>query len=181
IPVVVDNSAPSLYILSPTEGQVFERGKDEWINIQVEAEDNVSMQRVEFYMDGRLLGYSTVAPYTMMWMLKSSVAPEYDMNLPEPVEQETPEGIVRMEVTMEGDQRVFTRTVQKDGAVTTTRVVESPGGGISWTVTGPDGAILASSAAAGKHTIHVVAIDAAGNRVTSEPVQVEITYAKQDK
>ncbi|MHB0856504.1 MAG: transglycosylase domain-containing protein [Anaerolineae bacterium] len=67
VPVLVDNTPPTVTIISPLPDQRYQRDKDEWVNIQVDAQDNVSMQRVEFYVDDHLLGFSTVAPYTMRW------------------------------------------------------------------------------------------------------------------
>ena len=72
VPVLVDNISPTITILSPEPEQVFVLDKDEWVNMQIDAQDNMSMERVEFYLDDRLLGYSTVAPYTMRWTLAMS-------------------------------------------------------------------------------------------------------------
>ncbi len=72
VPVLVDNTPPTVNIISPVSGQVFVMGQDEWINIQVDAQDNASMDRVAFHLDGETLGHSTVAPYTMRWMLSPS-------------------------------------------------------------------------------------------------------------
>lgn len=74
VSVLVDNTPPTVNILSPVSGQVFVFGRDEWINIQVEAYDNASMDRVAFYLDDNILGHSTVTPYTMRWMLAPSDA-----------------------------------------------------------------------------------------------------------
>jgi penicillin-binding protein 1C len=63
VPVVVDNEAPRVQIVAPVQGQRVTT-QDEWISIQVNAEDNTSMSRVEFFLDDQSLGYSTVAPYT---------------------------------------------------------------------------------------------------------------------
>ncbi len=67
VQVIVDNISPTLSIMAPSPDQEFEFPKDEWINIQVDAQDNVSMGKVEFYLDEQLLGFSTVAPYTLRW------------------------------------------------------------------------------------------------------------------
>ena len=85
----MDNTPPELYVVSPFEDQeVFM--KEEWVNLQVDAQDNIAMDRVEFYMipgerpadqpaetitpegqpEGELLGYTTIAPYTARMMLK---------------------------------------------------------------------------------------------------------------
>lgn len=72
VSVLVDNTPPTVNIISPVSGRAFVVGKDEWINIQVDAQDNASMDRVSFHLDDETLGHSTVAPYTMRWMLAAS-------------------------------------------------------------------------------------------------------------
>ena len=39
-------------IIHPTTGAIYSPEKDEWVSIGVDAADNVSMGRVEFYVDG---------------------------------------------------------------------------------------------------------------------------------
>ncbi|MHB1354972.1 MAG: transglycosylase domain-containing protein [Anaerolineae bacterium] len=70
--VLVDNIPPSIELILPYQDEIYTVGKDEWINIQALAEDNMAMQRVEFYIDDKLLGYSTVGPFSMRWMLNGS-------------------------------------------------------------------------------------------------------------
>lgn len=84
VPVIVDNITPTVRILNPDpeapehdpENPELDRTYfypgDEWITIQVDAQDNVAMDRVECYLDGQLLGYTTVAPYSMRWTLAMS-------------------------------------------------------------------------------------------------------------
>lgn len=84
VPVVVDNVTPTVRILYPISeapaydpqnpelDRTFVYPTDEWINIQVDAQDNVAMDRVEYYLDDQLLGYTTVAPYSMRWTLAMS-------------------------------------------------------------------------------------------------------------
>ncbi|HHX43464.1 MAG TPA: penicillin-binding protein [Chloroflexi bacterium] len=70
VQVLVDNTPPSVQIQAPTPDKFFYPGTDEWISIQVDARDNVAMDKVEFYIDDQLFGYSTVSPYTVRWMLR---------------------------------------------------------------------------------------------------------------
>jgi penicillin-binding protein 1C len=81
-PVIVDNQPPQIQLRRPNpagalynpaafqrdEDRTYEAGYDEWINIQVEATDNISISHIEFYMNGHLVGTSTVAPYTVRVM-----------------------------------------------------------------------------------------------------------------
>lgn len=70
--VLVDNNPPTVSLILPYKDEIYTIGKDEWINIQALAEDNLAMQRVEFYVDDKLLGYSTVGPFSMLWKLNGS-------------------------------------------------------------------------------------------------------------
>jgi penicillin-binding protein 1C len=72
VPVVVDNKAPRLQIIHPPDDAVYIRETDEWVNIQVDALDNYAMDRVEFFLDGEPIGYSTVAPFTLKWTMSPS-------------------------------------------------------------------------------------------------------------
>ncbi len=72
IQVTVDNTPPVMELNYPREGEVFVMEDDERINIQATAGDNVSMDRVEFYLDGRKLGVSTVPPYNKSWTIVMS-------------------------------------------------------------------------------------------------------------
>jgi hypothetical protein len=72
VQVTVDNTPPTVTIINPPEGKLYKMEQDEWVNIQVEAVDNVSMDRVEFYLDGYKIGESTVAPYNTRWTIAMS-------------------------------------------------------------------------------------------------------------
>jgi hypothetical protein len=56
IQVIVDNQPPTIKIIHPQDGAIYSPEKDEWVSIGVEAVDNKSMSRVEFYLDGGYLG-----------------------------------------------------------------------------------------------------------------------------
>jgi penicillin-binding protein 1C len=178
VQVMIDGTPPSVTVLSPRPGDRFVPGRDEWISIHVSAVDDTAMDRVEFYMDGIYLGYSTVAPYTKRWNLKTGPTPEHTFDLPAPIEEQIGDEFHRKEVVVEGDRTVYIHTVQRDGQLLkTTRVSRGPDGGIAWEVIGADGQLLSSSAgagAAGPHTIWVVAYDAAGNRVETPPIEIHI-------
>ncbi|MCW5853989.1 MAG: transglycosylase domain-containing protein [Anaerolineae bacterium] len=67
LPLTADNTPPSIRLveLPPVAGIE----TDEILNLQAEAEDNLSIERVDFLVDGRLRGSSTVAPYGIRWTL----------------------------------------------------------------------------------------------------------------
>jgi membrane peptidoglycan carboxypeptidase len=66
--VTVDNSPPLIDMLYPADRQVYQPS-DEFVTIQPRVEDNISMGRVEFYVDGRLIAISTIAPYSERWII----------------------------------------------------------------------------------------------------------------
>lgn len=68
IQVTVDNLPPALELQSPIQGQQF-RMSDEFITIQPLVSDNISMDRVEFYVDDKLVAISTVAPFSERWFI----------------------------------------------------------------------------------------------------------------
>jgi membrane peptidoglycan carboxypeptidase len=71
IPVTVDNTAPTVDILYPADRQTY-RLSDEFVTIQPNVVDNISMDRVEFYVDGQLVAISTVAPFNERWIITST-------------------------------------------------------------------------------------------------------------
>ncbi len=68
IQVTVDNILPAIQILSPVNGQQF-LPSDEFVTIQPVVTDNISMDRVEFYVDDQLIATSTVAPFNERWII----------------------------------------------------------------------------------------------------------------
>jgi penicillin-binding protein 1C len=72
VQVTVDNTPPRAEVLNPPDGKLYKMEAEEWVNIQVEAVDNVSMDRVEFYLDGYKIDEATVAPYSTRWTIVMS-------------------------------------------------------------------------------------------------------------
>ncbi len=66
VPVTVDNRPPTAGLLTPADGQMFSRS-DEVMVIQPQVEDNLSLTRVEFFVDGALFGQAGAAPWSTRW------------------------------------------------------------------------------------------------------------------
>lgn len=159
IQITADNQVPTVRIEAPADGQRFVTEDNEWISITANATDDWAMDRVDFYLDGRKIGSSTVAPYSRRW----------DLQL---VGQGAAQTIERPEV-------------QPDGSVITTTV---PAAVYALPETGPDGSptgrrytvyengfgflVGASGAYTETHLIQVKAYDRAGNETASQPVRV---------
>jgi len=72
IQVSVDNDNPTIKLIKPLSGESYSARYDEWVTFQAEANDNISMSRVEFFLDGELVGTATVAPFTYKWFIRGS-------------------------------------------------------------------------------------------------------------
>lgn len=68
IQVTVDNIAPRVQLLYPHDGQQYSMD-DEFVTIQPLVEDNISMDRVEFYVDNELIATSTTPPFNERWII----------------------------------------------------------------------------------------------------------------
>ncbi len=67
--VTVDNAPPKVELLHPPDAKLYVMEDDEWVSITADATDDWSMDRVDFFMDGKSLGTSTVAPYSLRWTI----------------------------------------------------------------------------------------------------------------
>ncbi len=68
VQVTVDNEAPRLSIIHPEDGAELAYAEYRQVTFRVEAGDNLSLARVEFYLDGSLLGAPEQAPYLLTWL-----------------------------------------------------------------------------------------------------------------
>ncbi len=159
IQVTADNQAPRVRIEAPAEGERFITEDNEWISITANATDDWAMDRVDFYLNGRKIGSSTVAPYSRRW----------DLQL----------------LGQNSAQTIERPVIQADGSVITETI---PAAVFSLPETGPDGAptgrrytvyengfgflVGASGAYTETHLIQVRAFDRAGNETVSEAVRV---------
>lgn len=65
IQVTVDNTAPFVQLNYPADGQTFRRSQTTEITLLASAQDAVGIQRVEWLLDGTLIGERGQAPYTL--------------------------------------------------------------------------------------------------------------------
>jgi membrane carboxypeptidase/penicillin-binding protein PbpC len=66
VPVTVDNRPPTVSLLAPAPAQVFTLS-DEAVVIQPQVEDNLSLARVEFFVDEASIGQAGAAPWSTRW------------------------------------------------------------------------------------------------------------------
>jgi subtilisin family serine protease len=63
VAVTVDNTAPTTALTAPASNALVEGT----VQVSADANDNQAVARVEFYVDGTLLGTDTSAPYAVSW------------------------------------------------------------------------------------------------------------------
>ena len=180
IQVIVDNKPPTIKIIHPQDGDIYSPEKDEWISVGVEAVDNASMSKVEFFLDGGYIGATTVAPYNKKWTIKMSDNLTRTLAAAVAVTPTKPITITRTitnpDNTISNEQLVgtvarVTTTVPSVSAVFTTGMVL-----LSNTVNIPGAPGFIES-----HLIRAVAIDAAGNRTESQTITIFVQRAVKDK
>jgi membrane peptidoglycan carboxypeptidase len=187
IQVTVDNSPPALEMNYPEEGMSYTLEDDEWINVQATVGDNVSLDRVDFYVDGQSFATSTVPPYNKAWTITmSDTMPTLG---PDPVGVTLP--ITRPNGTVV-ERYYLSRTVwatrtitNEDGTMAEesyprVQVLYDPElGQTSMWYDGGMGIIVDSHGYTETHLFHVTAVDAAGNETESERVRVYISHKKE--
>jgi membrane carboxypeptidase/penicillin-binding protein len=67
--VTIDNLPPKIQMLSPEPGQEFTWPTDREVVIEAEVSDEVSLIKVNFYVDERLVATVTVPPYSTRWRI----------------------------------------------------------------------------------------------------------------
>jgi len=65
--VTVDNQPPRIVLLSPSAGQLVSASKTPSLLFQVEASDDLELERVHFYLDGILIASLSQAPFALPW------------------------------------------------------------------------------------------------------------------
>jgi hypothetical protein len=70
LPVTVDNNPPTAGIVFPIDDQIV-FSEDEWIIIQAQVDDDISISSVDFFADGAEVPFaiSTVPPFTEKWVI----------------------------------------------------------------------------------------------------------------
>jgi penicillin-binding protein 1C len=165
IQVTVDHSAPGLQLIYPPDGAQYVMEDDEYVNIQADAQDNVSMDRVDFHFDGQLIKTSTVPPYTARWTLVMENTP--------PVEG-PPVEATRVITNPDGsitEEPYVARRFERDPAT----------GAPMWVFDGGKVITVRGGQYMEIHEVYVVAYDAAGNRQESERIHISVVHKKKEE
>jgi penicillin-binding protein 1C len=173
--LIVDNTPPAVEIIHPLEGAVYTLESDEWVNIQVDAVDSYSMERVEFYLDGSPIGFTTIAPFTKKWTIALSDTmpiPASDPAVISSTEVITIEElyVVEAQTLLDGTMVTVTRSFTDSHVITTTAMYTTGRGIIAdtWGYTET-------------HVLHAVGFDAAGNQAESEKVRIYTIHKPEEK
>jgi len=67
IQVTIDNRSPDLTIQFPEDEQIISQDENKTITIVIQADDNVGLEKLEYYINGSLVGTQSQAPYAFSW------------------------------------------------------------------------------------------------------------------
>jgi penicillin-binding protein 1C len=166
--VTVDNQMPEAAVGYPWPGRVYVLERDEWANLTADVNDNVQIDKVEFYLDDQLLDFSVVEPYAIKWVLgMEDKRPNPNM---QPVFETRP-------ITM------------PDGSMATEQVT------VTWVEVSTDSVVVTQTWETGKmvifdreqkvitesHLVHVVVFDAAGNKTESEKIRFFVIHEPEEE
>jgi hypothetical protein len=173
--LIVDNTPPTVEIIHPLSGAVYTLETDEWVNIQVDAFDSYAMDRVEFFLDGTPIGYSTIAPFTKKWTIAlSDTIPmlSLDPAVISSTEVITIEDLYLLEAQMllDGTVVTVTRSITDNHVITRTA-----------TFTTGFGIIADTWGYTETHVLHVNGFDAAGNQAESEKVRIYTIHKPEEE
>jgi membrane peptidoglycan carboxypeptidase len=164
VQVTVDNTPPEVTPLNPPDGKVYKMEDDEWVNIQVDAVDNVSMDRVEFLLDGYRIEETTVAPYSALWtIVMSDTVPTEATVITQTETVTSPDGIVSEQVV------TLTEVITVPDPLEPTeplQFVQVYSGGL--TIISDTTTITPILGYTETHVLKFIAYDAAGNETESE-------------
>jgi hypothetical protein len=172
VQVTVDNTPPEVTLLNPPDGKEYKMEDDEWVNIQVDAVDNVSMDRVEVHLDGYKIDEATVTPYSTLWtIVMSDTIPVEGTVITQTETVTSPEGIVSEQViTLTEVVTVPNPSVLNEPL----QYVQVYSGGL--TIISDTTTITPLVGYTETHVLKIIAFDAAGNKTESETTSFHVIH-----
>lgn len=173
--VTVDNNAPKVEIINPWDDKQYLMEDDEWVSVDANAVDNLSMGYVDYYLDDSYLGRTKVSPYSLKWNIKmhDEFTPTLKaaLALPPNVTSLPVLSYVAGQSKVEDDLTTIT-TVTNTLSTSVTRKADLVFGQF------PNGfgVIMDSGGYTETHTVKVKAYDAAGNTTDSESVRFLVSH-----
>ena len=186
VQVTVDNTPPEVEIINPEADKVYVQEDDLWVNFQVDAVDNFSMNRVEFFLDNQKFGESTVAPYTLRWNIVMTDTPIVYMEAPvvQPAVITQPDGtITSTGVVTLSEVLTVTQTITDPAELANWPADYAPEKWIGYQKVYSGGFSIISTTVGytETHLIHAVAYDSAGNETKTEPIRIQIKHKEKEK
>ncbi len=187
--VTVDNTPPRIELLNPEPDSTYERDPNpllnDWINIQADAVDNFSLNRIEYFIDDEKIGESTVAPYTLRWNVvltetqlvwEEPVTKTEAITLPDGAIAETQDITLTYVITL-------TEPITDPEELAALEPDEPPEKPIGYQKVFSDGLVVISNTYGytETHLMHVVAYDSAGNETKTEPIRVIVIPKKEEE
>ena len=172
VQVTVDNTPPEVTLLNPPDGKVYKMEADEWVNVQVDAVDNISMDRVEFYLDGTKIDEATVAPYSTLWtIVMSDTIPVRGRLITQTQVITNPDGTFGQQVV------TLTQVISVPDPLNPTEALQYMqvySGGL--TIISNTTNITPGLGYTETHALKFIAYDAAGNKTESEPTTFSVVH-----
>ncbi len=173
--VTVDNEAPRVEIINPWDDKQYLMEDDEWVSIDADAQDNLSMGYVDFWLDNSYLGRTQVSPFTLKWTISmhDALSPTMQAALALPVDSATLPVISYNAVTRKlEDDNTTVNTITETLTATVTKkadrvVAVFPNG---------FGIIRDSGGYTETHQVRVKAYDIAGNVTESASVRFLVSH-----
>jgi hypothetical protein len=75
--VTIDNTPPKITLAQPRPGEFFSAEKDEWVTVTADVQDDYSIGKVEFFVNGELFATRSVAPFTIRWTIRAGGRVEF--------------------------------------------------------------------------------------------------------
>jgi penicillin-binding protein 1C len=173
--VTVDNQPPRVEILNPWDDKQYLMEEDEWVSIDADARDNLSMGYVDFWLDDSYLGRTQVSPFTYKWTItmRDSLSPTLRAALDLPPDSPTLPVISYNESkrVLEADGTTIT-TVEASVAATVTKQA----GRVLAVFPSGFGIIMDSGGYTETHTVKVKAYDIAGNVIESATTRFLVSH-----
>ncbi len=193
VQVTVDNTAPELEVINPEPEKVYVLEEDEWINFQIDAKDNLSMNRVEYYMNNQKIGESTVAPYTLRWNIVMTDTPlvRWEAPVTKTLSFTESQTIAQTEgLTITTPAFItLTQFITVTQPITNPQILaelpedaprETPIG-YQKVYSGGFTIISTTTNYTETHLVHFIAYDSAGNETETEPFRVIIVHEEEEE
>ncbi|RME99790.1 MAG: hypothetical protein D6768_14265, partial [Chloroflexi bacterium] len=190
IQVTVDNTPPELTLVNPEPDSVYQYNPkallNDWVNFQVDAKDNLSMSRVEYFVDNEKIGETTVAPFTLRWTVEMTRTPIYTYTPPITITKviTLPDGVISPT-----EQITLTHIITLTQPITDPEELAALGPddkpertiGYQKVISGGHTIISTTTGYTESHLIHVIGHDSAGNETKSDPVRILVVPKPEDK